>query len=105
MGTNSSRWDRDAHYAAKTTRQLEEMLTWWRDPKRSSGEIAQREIAFIQLLIAERIVGKRTRNRQVQYQVKWAGYPDDRNTWEPKTTLVEDVPGLVQQYEALQRAR
>jgi hypothetical protein len=61
MGNNSSHWDRDAHYAAKTTRQLEADLAWWRLPCRSQGEIAQREISHLQLLIAERIGKKPTR--------------------------------------------
>ena len=28
----------------------------------------------------------------------WAGFPDDENSWEPATVLVEDVPDLVKAF-------
>ena len=35
----------------------------------------------------EAVVGKRTRGRQVQYLVKWKGYNEWENTWEPSRNL------------------
>ncbi len=31
----------------------------------------------------ERIVDKRYRNNGLEYLIKWRGYPDSQNTWEP----------------------
>jgi hypothetical protein len=31
--------------------------------------------------------------------VKWLGYPDSENTWEPATSLREDVPELVANFD------
>ena len=54
MGTNSSKWDEDAHLNAKTTRELEELLKWWQ-AREPIGSVAVRQIAIIKMKIAERI--------------------------------------------------
>ena len=33
--------------------------------------------------IVEEIVGKKIKNGQEFYFVKWKGYPEEENTWEP----------------------
>ena len=38
---------------------------------------------------AERIVRKRIRNGKPEYLVKWAGYPDKDNTWEPAKNILD----------------
>ena len=38
---------------------------------------------------AEKILECRTLNGQVQYLVKWAGYPLSDATWEPETNILD----------------
>lgn len=50
----------------------------------------------------EKIVGKRLNDSVVEYRVKWAGFDESDNTWEPISNL--DCLDLVRQYEAEQLA-
>jgi Chromo (CHRromatin Organisation MOdifier) domain len=45
----------------------------------------------------ERIIDKRTTNGKTEYLVKWKGYSDDDNTWEPPKNL-RGAPRLLKQY-------
>lgn len=47
----------------------------------------------------ERILERRRRGRGYAYLVKWLGYPDSENTWEPRTRLMRDVPELVESFD------
>ena len=47
----------------------------------------------------ERILDKRTRRRKVQYLVKWLGYPDSDNTWEPIAHL-RHAQDLIDDFES-----
>lgn len=38
----------------------------------------------------ERLIGKRTRSRQVEYLVEWKGYSEDEATWERRSQLIKD---------------
>ena len=38
---------------------------------------------------AERILRHRMRNRKPQFLVKWAGFPESHNTWEPRENLLD----------------
>lgn len=50
----------------------------------------------------ESIVGKRTINNEVKYNVKWVGYPSSQNTWEPISHL-EDCEDLIEDFEKRRR--
>lgn len=45
----------------------------------------------------EKILDKRVRNSKVEYLIKWEGYPDTENTWEPQDNL--DCPDIISAYE------
>lgn len=60
-------------------------------------EMAQEEEEFI----VEKILDKRIRmeggEEVVEYYLKWQGYPDEDNTWEPRGNLTCD--GLIRKFE------
>ncbi|CAD8053943.1 unnamed protein product [Paramecium primaurelia] len=56
-----------------------------------------------QLFNVEKVVGKRydPETNELQYCIKWEGYPDEENTWEPVENL-QNVLSFIQEYEATQ---
>jgi RNase H-like domain found in reverse transcriptase/Reverse transcriptase (RNA-dependent DNA polymerase)/Integrase zinc binding domain/Retroviral aspartyl protease/Chromo (CHRromatin Organisation MOdifier) domain len=46
----------------------------------------------------ERILDKRTKNGKLQYLVKWEGYPDEENSWEPFAN-VKHATDAIAEYE------
>lgn len=50
----------------------------------------------------ERILNHRDkrvgRGQRREYLIKWSGYPEDYNSWEPERNLIEDIPALLKQY-------
>lgn len=50
----------------------------------------------------EKILDKRTKGGKVEYLIKWEGYPDSENTWEPQDNL--DCPDIISNFEAKRTA-
>jgi hypothetical protein len=51
------------------------------------------------MFVFEKIVSKRKKNNKVEYLVKWQGYPASENTWEPRTSLIKDIPESIKEFE------
>jgi hypothetical protein len=47
----------------------------------------------------DKILKKEKRQNKIYYLVKWKGYDDSHNTYEPRTTLMEDVPEMVKEFD------
>lgn len=44
----------------------------------------------VSVFAAEKIVNKRKRKGKVQYLIKWVGFPDSANTWEPEENILDE---------------
>ena len=51
------------------------------------------------VFIVEKIIGKRKNKNKIEYLVKWKGYPASQNTYEPRTSLIKDIPEMITEFE------
>lgn len=49
--------------------------------------------------VVQKIMDKKKENNRIYYLVKWKGYPNSKNTWEPRTQLIKDVSELIKEYD------
>ena len=47
----------------------------------------------MQRFAAEAVVGEKMVQGRLHYLVRWMGYPDADNTWEPASRMLEDLGG------------
>ncbi|KAF1746519.1 hypothetical protein GCK72_022975 [Caenorhabditis remanei] len=68
----------------------------------STNRNSSKNNAVVNECAVVRIVGKRITQRGIEYQVKWEGWPEDSNTWEPLNNL--NCKELVDRYEKEKKA-
>ena len=72
-------------------------------PSSKNAKVSYDQVAIAASLpkhkgIPEEIIGRRTKKRQPEYEIKWVGWTATHNTWEPITNLA-GYEGMVAAFE------
>ena len=67
-------------------------------PKATKKSKKARKAIEEEVYSVERIINKKITNNKVYYYLKWHGYPESENTWEPEENL--NCPNLIKEFEA-----
>lgn len=70
----------------------------WAHPARRVVRVRAGPLVVEQRYCVEKIVAERRGEDEVEYFIKWYGYPNSKRTWEPSSHILEDAPAAVEEY-------
>jgi hypothetical protein len=51
------------------------------------------------IYVVSALIDKKKEKGKIYYKVRWRGFGPDGDTWESRTTLIEDVPHMVKEFD------